>query len=96
MSTEKETTPQANLGAPITALVRAAAAFVYEITKTLKDEDDEAAQVLASMFIDDPAAEVVISVQLAPAIGVVQTIVVNGIRRVVYASGVVEVEGIRH
>lgn len=93
MSTETTKTPA---GPTLAALVRAAAAFAYEVAAGIKIENGEAAQALAMVLADDPAAEFIASVRLTPDKAVVLSVVVNGKQYIVHHVDLPDDEGLRH
>jgi len=80
----------------LATLVRAAAAFAYRIARGIKEEDGEKARALAMALADDPAAEFIASVRLAPDKCVVLSVVVGGKQFIVHHEVVLDDAGIRH
>lgn len=62
----------------LTALMRAAAAFGYEVAAAIKNEDAENARALKLVLDRDPAAEFHVSVMLAPSPAFVVSVVTGG------------------
>ena len=93
MSIENTEATQSNT---LGALVRAAAAFAYEIARGIKEENAEKARALAMVLTDDPAAEFIASVRLAPDKCVVLSVVVGGKQFIVHHEDVIDGAGVRH
>ena len=94
--THRTETPAPKPSATLTALIRAAAEFAYDVGRQIRDENGKNAQALAAVLTDDPAAETIIAVRITPTQFVTYHIVTRGKPFKVYETGVVEVEGIRH
>ena len=78
------------------ALVRAAAAFALEVGRGIKDENGQNAQALALVLNDNPTAEFIASVRLAPDKAVVLSVVVEGKQFIVFHADLPDDAGIRH
>ncbi|MFA6312642.1 MAG: hypothetical protein WCV99_12410 [Sterolibacterium sp.] len=80
----------------LATLVRAAAAFAYEIARGIKEENAENARALAMVLTDDPGAEFHASVRLAPTKAVVLSVVTGGKQYIIHHQELLDDAGIRH
>lgn len=94
-NTEANAGPEAN-AKTLGTLVRAAAAFAHEVARGIKQENAENARALGMVLADDPAAEFIASVRLAPDKAVVLSVVVDGKQFVIFHADLPDDAGTRH
>jgi siroheme synthase (precorrin-2 oxidase/ferrochelatase) len=92
MTNETKTTATPTLA----ALIRAAAAFAYEVGNEIRTEDAEAARAFKLVLDDDPLAEFHVSLMLAPAQTVVVSVVTGGKQYIIRREDVLDIQGLRH
>jgi len=78
------------------ALVRAAAAFAYQVAAEIRDENGKNAEALKLVLDDNPNAEFHVSVMLAPAQTVVVSVVTGGRQFIIRHEDVIDGAGVRH